>query len=251
MIVSKSRNFIFIHISKTGGNAVAEGLRPIVDLTQDYDNQIAYASEEDRPYAGLNRDLKFGLHTNATRARNGVGAEAYRSAFRFAFVRNPFARVYSGFRWLQAEAKKNENNPDYLDRNRKFAEQSFDEMIADIGDLKTGNLALRPQTFWLPQPGMMSYMGRTEHFNQDMQRIWRYLAPDLPEPASFEKVNVSTRPDQWRNMSGTARDQIVTHYADDFERFGYPTDLDAALPDAYPLEFAHSNGVVVPRIFRI
>lgn len=251
MIVSRSRNFIFIHISKTGGNAVSEGLRPILDLTQDYDNQLSEVAEEDRPRAGLNPDMLFEKHTTATRARNGVGPEAYRAAFRFAFVRNPFARIYSGFHWLQAEAGRNVDNPDYLDEHRRYAQMTFDELISDIGVLKAENLALMPQTFWLPQPGMLNFLGRTEYFNQDMQRIWRHLAPDIAPPASFERVNVSTRPDQWRNMSGTARDQIVTHYADDFERFGYATDLDAALPDAYPLEFAHSNGVVVPRIFRI
>ena len=72
MIVSKKHNFIFIHVTKTGGMSIAQSM-------ERFGNNIIKKG--------------FGAHTTVNMARADI--DNFDSYFSFAVVRNPWDRMYS------------------------------------------------------------------------------------------------------------------------------------------------------------
>ena len=98
MIISPSRNFAFVHIHKTAGEAVTLALMPYLgpgDLTLG-------ASQ-----AGRIRDLRYrrahgiSKHSPARALRDYAGAEVWAGYFTFAIVRHPYDRARSLYTYLQ------------------------------------------------------------------------------------------------------------------------------------------------------
>jgi hypothetical protein len=81
MIISKSRNFAYIHIEKTGGTSIEEALIP-------------YLNKDDLVFGGNISDYKtlekklFWKHTDANEMKNYLGSE-WNNIYKFATVRDP------------------------------------------------------------------------------------------------------------------------------------------------------------------
>lgn len=94
MIISKQYKFLFIHIPKTGGTSVWKSLLDV---------------------GGHNaRDC----HIGAKKMKNMIGEKRWNEYFKFAFVRNPWARMVSCFEYDKMigspNAKKYNTFPRYL-----------------------------------------------------------------------------------------------------------------------------------------
>lgn len=73
-MISLNKNFVFIHVNKTGGTSVIEALARYEDpLHPDYD------------------------HANAKRMRRLIGPHLWDDMYSFAFLRNPFDRMVSSY----------------------------------------------------------------------------------------------------------------------------------------------------------
>jgi chondroitin 4-sulfotransferase 11 len=86
MLLSSSRAFIFIHIQKTGGSSIVSALRKAAP------DSISTFSD----FAACHDPLK-GQHVFASDLRNYLGDHEWQRFFKFAFVRNPWARLVSWY----------------------------------------------------------------------------------------------------------------------------------------------------------
>lgn len=91
MIVSHHHRFIFAAIPKTGTHSVRQALRE--HLGDEDIEQVGMFVKKRFPYEDLAK-VRHG-HLSLTQVRPYLGEDVFGSYFKFAFVRNPFARFVS------------------------------------------------------------------------------------------------------------------------------------------------------------
>jgi hypothetical protein len=152
------------------------------------------------------------------------------SFFRFAFVRNPYARLYSAWR-----DKVHLVEPGYEPVVEAVRAAFPAEVPGDIvpwepfarwvcGDPKGTS------PHWMHQvallfPDAISYdmIGRLEHFEHDFARFAEHLRRQGAADPDLTAGHLNRRSDgDWRAAYTEAlADQVHAHYREDFERFGY------------------------------
>jgi len=91
-VISISRNFLFIHVPKTGGNSIQNILKEYSE-----DQVVAISPMQD----GLERfevkNEKFNItkHSKLSRYKRELDADVFRRLFKFATIRNPWDRMIS------------------------------------------------------------------------------------------------------------------------------------------------------------
>ncbi len=152
-----AREVLFVHVPKTGGTSMAKSL-----------------------------GLPHG-HVPVSRfvAHDQIRFE---SSFRFAFVRNPWDRLYSAFNYLHAAFGLNRS------RDVRWAEKNlspyadFEQFVLALEDDTTWRRLrrwphFRAQTDWLCMPGAsevsLDFVGRFETLQQDMGALAGLLGVDI------------------------------------------------------------------------
>ena len=179
--------FVFVHIPKTAGTSIMTAL-------------------------GITKKR----HLTVREIVDEIGADAWRGAFTFAFVRNPWDRVVSDFRY---RVKRNygslrdcpipfrdwvlrtygpDRDPIYFDHPRMFASQR--EWLAGASGAPDVDL-----------------VGRFEDLEADFARI----ADRLGIRHALPHRNATPRVDYRLMYDATTRDLVGRWYADDVETFGY------------------------------
>ena len=142
--------------------------------------------------------------------------------FRFAFVRDPYARIVSAYLDKIASGRKPRFTkwlglpPDVglLDFLRRISEQEVDEM----------NRHWRPQSALISPKVKLDFLGRFERFNEDFVKVLDRLGVD--SAAIKERRAHQTAADSRLDIIGVEEKALIDRiYRDDFERFGYPKEL--------------------------
>jgi hypothetical protein len=215
MIVNNSRSFIFIHVPKAAGTSVTHALKGMTTF-----RDVEVGGTKDGAYVQDAYGARFDLRKHSTGAeiRAKAGPAVWWSFFTFAFVRDPYARAYSVWKFLCNWR----SGPDH----RFAADRSFGDFVSTE---EFGGPALdisRPQADWLTQDGEiikgLDFIGRVESFDRDFSFV---LSTIRRRPTDYETrraENVSAAPDEWRSaMTPAIRSRIETVYSRDFELFGY------------------------------
>lgn len=148
MIVCERRKLVFIHIAKTAGTSVVEAL-------------------------GLGPNLRHDVKPSTP--------VTHADYLRFCFVRNPWDRALSAFRYTKRMAAKGVINDDAA---RLFVKDSPDVAFADFveGFLARRDvnkiLHFREQLFWIRR-GKPQFIGRVETIEADMKILSRIVGEDL------------------------------------------------------------------------
>ncbi|GJL92993.1 sulfotransferase family 2 domain-containing protein [Hyphococcus sp.] len=237
MIICHYRKFIFIHVPKAAGSTIKNYLRGFLKLGDlnlqlaGADVNVAAAKVGGAPaYAQFIR-AEYGVHKHSTAPdiQKKLSADYFDTFFSFAFVRNPYSRAYSAYRFtLKWDEKLRPNSERYLDiKDMDFLEWLKSQYVQDYKMLQT-----KPQTHWIPDPGFVSYLGRTENFSTSMRDILLKVSGNAEEAEKLVsqfadlRNNQSTQQDEWKSISGEAADLIYKHYREDFEQFDYPRQID-------------------------
>jgi RNAse (barnase) inhibitor barstar len=233
VIISQTRKFIFFHIPKTAGTTVSFHLKSIISRPKDFKVGRPLETSLKHASAGFEPDTKLKKHATPKELLEVMDPAKFDQAFRFAFVRNPFSRTFSGYHFLLSKAKQAEKDGNLTPKLQEYLTSSFDDVLKSI-ETRGRHYAFQEQVRWFDTPDRFHFLGRTEYMDEDLARVWTVIAPDVQFPVSIDALNVSASRDEWRNMSTEARDIIVKHYAKDFEQLGYSTDLDAPNPAPFP-----------------
>lgn len=229
MILSHEHKFIYIKTYKTGSTSVEAALSAVCGAN----DVITQASEElrnarqkaaqnyrldhpdvptrplwrrllGRPERYYHPTIGYYEHMPASRVRQYVGEEVWRSYFKFSFERNPWDRQVSWYHY-KTKAKSERTRPSFeaFNRNRRRAwVENWDLYTID------GNIA-------------MDFIGRYETLAADFQTVLGRLG--LSGEVELPRVNASARQEgSYRAYYTEAtRDLIASWYAPEIREFGY------------------------------
>ncbi|SOC01845.1 sulfotransferase family 2 domain-containing protein [Rhodobacter maris] len=216
MIVSPGRRYIFVHIPKTGGTALAAAL----EARAMADDLLVGDTEKARRRKGRLKGVATAgrLWKHATLA-DGIGlyteAEA-RAWFTFTLVRNPWDRMVSYYHWL---------------REQSFAHPAVTlakalEFVPFVTHPETAaTIAQWPSARYLALAGEAvpgAHFLRLEHFAEDVAPLEMHLGFRL---APLARLNASPRGRDWRPYYSDAAATAVARFAAaDIAQFHYSFD---------------------------
>lgn len=157
--------------------------------------------------------------------RTGKAASRIDDYFVFGFVRNPWERVVSLYRYLKERRPRRE-----IDQVDSF--ENFLKLVADQEPWIVELHSMRSQVdFFRPQPDdnpEADFVGHFEHLVDDFMRVRQCL--NLPEEPTLGHANRSSNSDRdYRECYTPALIDIVAErFAADINIFGY--SFDASVP---------------------
>lgn len=187
-----AKQALFIHVPKTAGKSVSEGLLHIRSVGH-----------------------------NPASWYQAVSAKKYARYFKFAFVRNPWDRLVSAYEYLLEEGSATSNkDTEWAEFIKSFG--SFDDFVCQWVNERNiyRRTVLTPQfEFLVDNFGGLSvdYLGRFETLEEDYQCLAEKIGGCDPLPHK----NASSRKDFRSYYSAQAIDIVARVYAEDIRLFGY------------------------------
>jgi hypothetical protein len=201
MYINDQYKFIFVHVPKTGGSAVHVAFKDFFNVIDRSD------PPPDKHHASLEKIISDNSHM-----------DDICEYFSFAFVRNPWARLLSGFcDFQQIRQKITDIDFKSFVRNIHSGSGHYSNLIEDIH--------FKPQHLFVES---VDYIGRTENLEGCFEEVTSRLGiPKLPlntaKPGSFiENIHRSTIHKPYREMyDNYTRDVVADMYKEDIKRFDY------------------------------
>ncbi len=228
MLISYRKNFLFIHIAKTGGTSVRAALRryrwggwytvPLWLASQ--------ANQLTRPRHKLG--LKFPRHAKAIAAKEMLPEPVYRDLFKFTIVRNPWDLQVSSYHHIHRE------KPYVLEGIKTFEdflkykfdpERPYDYMLDTSAELQHEYIIdLRGNV-------IVDFIGRYERLQTDFDTICERIGVS-PFPLPHLRKGVERSGPDYR---GYYTDELVElvgrHYQRDLDLLDYR--FDDSGPESY------------------
>lgn len=208
-MISYERRCIFVHIPKTGGTSIENAIwgsdRSVRSPEQLWMGAV-------RP--GFNKYQSGGLqHLLAWQIRLEVGAEVFHDCFKFAFVRNPWSKAVSQFRYVRTRKDLLE----FMGMTRRTSFGRYLKLIERTEHVQS----FEQCRFVLDDDGteLVDFIGRFERLEHD----FRIVADRIGLPNATLPHDMRSDDDRpWRSYyDRRTRARVARIYARDIERFGY------------------------------
>ena len=233
-IINNSHNFIFVHVPKAAGSSITNALCAYTRYCDLEIGVTVFGEAIQGPYLS-----KFGLskHSPARQLKVLVGDDAWARYFTFSFVRNPYSRAFSAFRFLRSWAVP--NNEAFTREVRQFS--SFDEFVLSdmCGSVNGTDNIFMPQAHWLRSgpdniKPLVNFVGKVENIGHDLGHIFTTIGLDktFDDPVSVPKSNVTVGEKGDASLSEAAIRKLQSLYKVDFDAFGYSLEPVGARPTA-------------------
>jgi len=215
MIISPGRNYIFVHIPKTGGTSLALALE---DRAMKDDMMLGDTPKAKRRRKRLkDADAAGRLWKHSTLAdiEGLVERDAVAQMFNFTLVRNPWDRMVSYYHWLQKVS--------FDHQAATLAQQSSFAEFAESHEIQTSFRQFPYASYMRDGAGVecCTLYIRLEKFAEDAAPLFAHLGFDLELP----RVNASDRAQSYRSYyTPSLRDLVADICAEDIQRFGYGFD---------------------------
>ena len=215
MIVSRGRSYIFVHIPKTGGTAMALALEDRAKADDIMIGDTPKAVKRRGKVKGVQTAGRLWKHSTLADAEGLITRAEMAELLTFTLVRNPYDRMVSYYHWLQT--------------------QTFDHPAVALAQAKgfSGflNAPLTRATFRAnPYASYMTDAAGTVH--ADLYIRLEHLADDLAPLEShlgfgidLAVANASARPRDWRGFYTEQDAELVADIcAHDIQTHGYGFD---------------------------
>lgn len=185
---------IFVHITKTAGTSVALSLFG------------------ELPY-----------HYRAYEYRVFFGRRTFNQYFKFAFVRNPWDRLLSSYKYLKSGG--------WNEQDQQWAQthlgniQTFEQFVCEwlTSERLNAHIHFWPQYWFVTDHNkqlIIDYIGYLETINEDFDRISSYLGIS----ATLKHTNATQKTDYRAHYTDAMRAKVAELYSTDIEMFGYNFD---------------------------
>lgn len=214
-IINNTENFIFIHVPKAAGTTITNIFSKYTTYKDLEIGGTSFGEKIQEAY--LNR---FGLskHIPAWRLREIIGKEEFNKKFVFTFVRNPYERVISTYKFL---LKWSGTNPDL--KNKLLSFKDINEYVnSGLWDEINGpDNIFRPQVFWLTDNNdrdniLIDFIGKVENLEKDINIICSKI--DKKTTGPIPKLNETSGN---YILSKKSIERINTFYHRDFALLKY------------------------------
>jgi len=192
---ARRHGVVFIHIPKNAGTSV---------------------------YSTFGMDVPANTHCPVAGVL-AVDADAFRAAYSFGFVRNPWDRIVSAFHYLKHKPISEDDKRWAAENLTEF--ETFEAFIAGMEKSSFRNRVLmwrhfKPQWHFLSDwsgKDAVSFIGRFESLEADIATIGAAIGitPELT------RENVTKTADYSTYFTPAARDLVARIYAEDIARYGY------------------------------
>ncbi len=212
MILSPGRKYLFVHIPKTGGTALAMALEARAKADDMMLGDTPKALKRRRRLKTAQTRGRLWKHSTLADIEGLVPQDVVRGLFTFTLVRNPWDRMVSYYHWLAGQSF---DHPAV-----RLAQQlSFRAFIQHPQTLRA--LRRHPARAYVRHADGQQQCDlfiRLEHFELDAQPLFQHLGFELDLP----RVNESTRRRDWRHYYDDASaEAVATACADDITQFEY------------------------------
>ncbi|PCJ05360.1 MAG: Type II secretory pathway, pullulanase PulA [Rhodobacteraceae bacterium] len=212
MILSPGRSYVFIHIPKTGGTALAQALEARARADDIMLGDTPKAQRRRHRVKDVPTQGRKWKHSTLADIEGLVPDQTLFGLFAFTMVRNPWDRAVSYYHWLR---EQNFDNPAvHLAQTLNFSE--FTCHSQTMASFRSAPAA----SYMRHRDGVeqCNLYIRLEHFATDAQPLFDHLGFELTLPLA----NVSIRQRDWRDYYDDCAVEAVTQScAEDIAQFEY------------------------------
>jgi len=212
MIISPGRNFIFVHIPKTGGTALALALEARAMADDILIGDTPKARKRRRRLKGVEAAGRLWKHSTLSDIEGLVSRDFVAHAFTLTLVRNPWDRLVSYYHWLRGQ--RFDHPAVHIARQKDFG--------GFLNDPHTQmSLGRQPYARYVTAADGTEHCRafiRLEHFEADAAPFEAHLGFRL----DLGRVNASARHRDYRRYYCDADAALLADIcAEDIARFGY------------------------------
>jgi hypothetical protein len=206
---------VFVHIPKTAGSSIEQVLYPRLS----HGGAVISEISDTNLFAGWNKEHKFWMHHATMQQINDLYEKDVSEYFKFAFVRNPYERAISDWKFLRGKSNKRWRSKTFLKYLNR--EGYFERILSNSNDESTRIDHTYPQyNFIYDDNGkcLVDFIGKFENLQQDFDTICDKIGiprQQLPhENKTKHKHYTEYYDDETRSI-------VAEKYAKDIEYFGY------------------------------
>ena len=186
MIISNSKNFIFIHLDKCGGTSIEDAVRPFLNNNDIKIGTLNFKQDEEELYYLKKYNLK--KHSTAQDVKKYLEKD-WDGMYKFATVRNPKDIMISLYYYVKQNFDESIENDEYFDIYKKtiMDNSGIDGFIQDI--IKYKHSSAHTMTSRIDESFELFDI---DHINDSWNYILKKL--NIEENIKLNKLNKSTKP---------------------------------------------------------
>lgn len=218
-LINNSHKFIFIHIPKAAGTSITKALSKF-NQTGDFEIRDGKIDEEVKKKLGIRK------HSSALEIIEALGIETWKDYYTFSFVRHPYDRAISIYRFLKFQFKSWEGF-EVMESFKNINDFIESEFFQTEGPDKI----FLNQTYWLKDPDnslvLVDFIGRFEHLDRDFYKVESKIATRHRFRNMFKKVKLKhqNKTDggdvHFNELNEKSKSILQERYAEDFREFDY------------------------------